>query len=129
MSLSNQLYFRHVIVRPFTSLSLGHDSTAAHIGLATCLRSCVLCYSPVRCWFRRRPVARRSRCSRKDSCTRTTSIPTVICMTGLIERGDAVALRHTLEQVKRKVTRASDGTLVIVELSSYGGDVFEGVAI
>jgi len=55
--------------------------------------------------------------------------PTTIRMTGIIERGDAEALRRTLEQLKAKAPRRADGTLATVELSSYGGDVFEGVAV
>jgi hypothetical protein len=58
-----------------------------------------------------------------------TAPPTVIRMTGIIERGDADALRLTLEQIRAKAARSAGGTLATVELSSYGGDVFEGVAI
>jgi hypothetical protein len=52
-----------------------------------------------------------------------------IRMTGLIERGDADALRKALERVKAAATFGPDGTLANVELSSNGGDVFEGVKI
>ena len=50
-------------------------------------------------------------------------------MTGMIERGDADALRKALERVKDATTIGPDGTLATVELSSNGGDVFEGIAI
>lgn len=53
----------------------------------------------------------------------------VIRMTGMIERGDADALRKALERVKASTTIGPDGTLTNVELSSGGGDVFEGVTI
>lgn len=52
-----------------------------------------------------------------------------IRMTGMIERGDAETLRKALERVKAATTIGPDGTLATVELSSSGGDVFEGVAI
>ncbi len=52
-----------------------------------------------------------------------------IRMTGMIERGDADALRKALERVKAATTIGPDGTLATVELSSSGGDVFEGIAI
>jgi len=52
-----------------------------------------------------------------------------IRMTGMIERGDADVLRKALERVKAATTIGPDGTLATVELSSSGGDVFEGVAI
>jgi hypothetical protein len=54
---------------------------------------------------------------------------TTIRMTGMIERGDADSLRKTLERVKGTTAPSADGTLAIVELSSSGGDVFEGIAI
>ncbi len=53
----------------------------------------------------------------------------VIRMTGMIERGDADALRKVLERVQASTTVGPDGTLTNVELSSSGGDVFEGVTI
>jgi hypothetical protein len=53
----------------------------------------------------------------------------VIRMTGTIERGDANALRKALERVQASTTIGPDGTLTNVELSSGGGDVFEGVTI
>jgi hypothetical protein len=53
----------------------------------------------------------------------------MIRMTGMIERGDAEALRKALERVKAATTIGPDGTLATVELSSSGGDVFEGIAI
>jgi len=52
-----------------------------------------------------------------------------IRMTGMIERGDAEALRKALEKVKAATSIAPDGTLATAELSSSGGDVYEGVAI
>jgi len=52
-----------------------------------------------------------------------------IRMTGTIERGDANALRRALETVKAATAIAPDGTLATVELSSGGGDVFEGIAV
>ena len=52
-----------------------------------------------------------------------------IRMTGMIERGDADALRKALERVKDVTTIGPDGTLATVELSSSGGDVLEGIAI
>lgn len=61
--------------------------------------------------------------------TRTAPTPTVIRMSGPIERGDAEALRRTLAQVKSRAKPAADGPLATVEFSSHGGDVFEGVAI
>lgn len=60
---------------------------------------------------------------------RATATTTTIRMTGMIERGDAEALRRTLERVKAATAPGPDGTLATVELSSSGGDVFEGVAI
>lgn len=53
----------------------------------------------------------------------------MIRMTGMIERGDADALRKALEKVKAATAIGPDGTLAAVELSSSGGDVFEGIAI
>jgi hypothetical protein len=53
----------------------------------------------------------------------------VIRMTGMIERGDANALRKALERIQAATTIGPDGTLTNVELSSGGGDVFEGVTI
>src|SRR4051794_15991724 len=52
-----------------------------------------------------------------------------IRMTGMIERGDADALRKALDRVKDATTIGPDGTLATVELSSSGGDVFEGIAL
>lgn len=56
------------------------------------------------------------------------ALPT-IRMTGMIERGDADALRRALEKVKAATVIGPDGTLATVELSSGGGDVFEGIAL
>jgi hypothetical protein len=54
---------------------------------------------------------------------------TTVRMTGMIERGDAETLRKTLDRLKASTAVSADGTLATVELSSSGGDVFEGVAI
>ena len=63
--------------------------------------------------------------------TGATPVPPtyVIRMTGMIERGDADTLRKALERVRASTTIGPDGTLATVELSSSGGDVFEGVTI
>lgn len=57
------------------------------------------------------------------------SSPPVIRMTGLIEEGDTIRLRHTLVSLRRSASRTPAGPLAILELSSLGGDLLEGMKL
>ena len=54
---------------------------------------------------------------------------TVVRLTGMFEKGDAVELRKTLVRLRTKKETVGDLPLATAELSSQGGDVFEGVKI
>lgn len=58
-----------------------------------------------------------------------TVSPPVIRMTGLIEEGDAIRLRNMLVALRRGASRTPAGPLAILELSSLGGDLFEGMKL
>ena len=54
---------------------------------------------------------------------------TVIRLTGMFEKGDAVEVRKTLVRLRAARETPAEVSLATVELSSQGGDVFEGVKI
>lgn len=49
--------------------------------------------------------------------------------TGRVEPGDAERLRKDLEQLKRTTARIGDQPLAVIELSSMGGDLMEGLKL
>jgi hypothetical protein len=55
--------------------------------------------------------------------------PPVIRMTGLIEEGDGIRLRNMLVALRRGASRTPAGPLAILELSSLGGDLLEGMKL
>lgn len=55
--------------------------------------------------------------------------PPVIRMTGLIEEGDALRLRTMLMDLRRGAGRTPAGPLAVLELSSLGGDLLEGMKL
>ena len=58
-----------------------------------------------------------------------TVSPPVIRMTGMIEEGDAIRLRNMLVALRRGASRTPAGPLAILELSSLGGDLLEGMKL
>jgi hypothetical protein len=50
-------------------------------------------------------------------------------LTGPFEKGDADKLRVIFDQIRLRGGRGSDGSLAVVELSSGGGDILEGVKV
>jgi len=64
-----------------------------------------------------------------QSSGKQVASPPVIRMTGLIEEGDANSLRNMLVGLRRRASRTPSGPLAILELSSLGGDLLEGMKL
>lgn len=121
MSRATHLEFQHAIVWHVALLVIwGRFNRYAMLGLVTAVMRLLLVFGVL-------TVAAATAQGMTISVqqegvrTRSSSTPAVIRLSGIIARGDAEALRRTLEHVK--------GKAITVELNSNGGDVFEGVAI
>ncbi|MFZ5782684.1 MAG: hypothetical protein ACOY4R_20985 [Pseudomonadota bacterium] len=60
---------------------------------------------------------------------RTPIVTHLLRFTGRIEEGDADRLRGILEQVRRNAPQRGDEPLAMIELSSLGGDLLEGLKL